>query len=398
MMERWREVGLTEAVLINPSTREAQGGRPRRRIMLEHLEGWRKRVCGHVPGEAIPGGARFRNGDVLLARISPSLENGKTALVDLLEPDEVAAGSTELLVLRARPEILEPAFLYYLAISPHFRGLLLTALAGTTGRLRVPSRLLPRIRFCLPPLAAQQQLAARLKQLDDRVELNHGIMGTLTAWQRAVSLPFFQRCLPAGAGGPSHNGSGGVALAALLHPRRSCCPPAETLEFSVSGGGVQPRRDKAGLSAGDSSRTCKVAHRHDLVFGLSRDALNWGMMGAEMGGVSKAYQVYKVDRGKINPLFLAGFIGVCGDYFGDILKPATREGQSIDSIRLMGKIFYPPDRETQERYAGIIGAIAEKRAACCRENAILRTVRDDLLRRHFSVPAGFRVQESCLPA
>lgn len=393
MKGSWREVGLAEAVAINPPERTGRGWCPRRRVLLEHLDRGRKRVGGFAVDGDIRGGVRFRNGDVLLARISPSLENGKIACVDLLEPDEVAAGSAELLVLRARSELLEPAFLYYVAISPHFRALLQSALSGSTGRLRIPPPLLPRIRFALPPLDAQRRLAGAFGQLDERMELNLCVMEKLSAWQRAASRPLFLRSLPAKAGGPVHNCSGGIRLAALLHPRRSSCTAGEAEEFAVTREGVHPRQGKSGSAAGSGGRPGQMVYRHDLVFGLSRDTLNWGMMAAEAGSVSKAYQVFRVDGDKIDPRFLEGFIRSCDDYFADVVKPASREGQSIDCRRLLGKELYPADRRSQEHYAGIIAGIAEKRAACGRENAILLNLREELLGRHFSGPAGFRVQD-----
>ena len=67
-------------------------------------------------------GSRFVNGDVLLARITPCLENGKTALVNVLSPSVVGHDSTEFIVLSAKASS-DQRFIYYLARHPDFRDL-----------------------------------------------------------------------------------------------------------------------------------------------------------------------------------------------------------------------------------------------------------------------------------
>lgn len=82
------------------------------------------------------GGARFRNGDTLLARITPCLENGKTGFVDFLSDDEVGVGSTEFIVMRPRDGI-PAAFPYFLAKSLRFREYAIRRMVGTSGRQRL---------------------------------------------------------------------------------------------------------------------------------------------------------------------------------------------------------------------------------------------------------------------
>ncbi|MBM7172236.1 restriction endonuclease subunit S [Streptomyces sp. G44] len=81
-------------------------------------------------------GARFQNGDTLLARITPCLENGKTGFVDFLDKGEVGLGSTEFIVMRSRPGV--PRTLsYFLARDPLFRAHAIRSMVGTSGRQRV---------------------------------------------------------------------------------------------------------------------------------------------------------------------------------------------------------------------------------------------------------------------
>lgn len=82
------------------------------------------------------GGMRFSNGDTLLARITPCLENGKTAFIDFLDEGEVAFGSTEYIVL-APIEGIPPEFLYCLARYPAFVDYAVKNMNGSSGRQRV---------------------------------------------------------------------------------------------------------------------------------------------------------------------------------------------------------------------------------------------------------------------
>jgi type I restriction enzyme S subunit len=83
-------------------------------------------------------GQRFQNGDVLMARITPCLENGKTAVVDMLNVGEVGWGSTEYIVLNARPPLSMP-WAYCLARSDAIRAFAIRNMSGSSGRLRFPA-------------------------------------------------------------------------------------------------------------------------------------------------------------------------------------------------------------------------------------------------------------------
>ena len=95
-------------------------------------------------------GAKFQNGDTLFARITPCLENGKTAFVQFLpNADSVAFGSTEFIVLRSRT--LTPEFVYLLARSDEFRGIAIKSMSGATGRQRVQEQCFDDFHIAQPP-------------------------------------------------------------------------------------------------------------------------------------------------------------------------------------------------------------------------------------------------------
>ena len=95
-------------------------------------------------------GMRFINGDTLVARITPCLENGKTAYVDFLKDGEVGWGSTEYIVMRPKPP-LPNEFAYCLARSVGFREFAIQSMTGTSGRQRVPAIALSQFLVPSPP-------------------------------------------------------------------------------------------------------------------------------------------------------------------------------------------------------------------------------------------------------
>ncbi|MCB0747731.1 MAG: restriction endonuclease subunit S [Ignavibacteriae bacterium] len=80
-------------------------------------------------------GSKFRNYDVLFARITPSLENGKTGFVQFLENSEIGFGSTELIVFRSK--LVNPEYVYFLSRDNEFRQNAINSMVGASGRQRV---------------------------------------------------------------------------------------------------------------------------------------------------------------------------------------------------------------------------------------------------------------------
>lgn len=111
-------------------------------------------------GDARRGLRPFRDGDVLLAKITPSLENGKIAVATGLANGH-GLGSTEFHVLRPRPG-LEPRYLMHFLLSGGFRARARQNMKGTAGQLRVPARTVAETQVPLPSLARQREVTAIL--------------------------------------------------------------------------------------------------------------------------------------------------------------------------------------------------------------------------------------------
>ena len=146
---------LADLISINPPYRKPRTDAPY--IDMAALPTDRARVASVVQ-RAPSGGARFQNGDTVMARITPCLENGKTAYIDLLGPDEVGIGSTEFIVLRSAGP-LGPHWSYFLARSPRFRESAVQHMSGTSGRQRCPADAIERYSIAMPDHLAASSFA-----------------------------------------------------------------------------------------------------------------------------------------------------------------------------------------------------------------------------------------------
>lgn len=119
------------------------------------------------------GGAKFLDGDVLMARITPSLENGKTAIYRAAQGEPGPAfGSTEFIVIRGRKGLSDSRFAYYLVTSPEVRERAIATMNGSSGRQRVQHDAFASFLIDLPSVEEQCAIADTLGALDDKIESN----------------------------------------------------------------------------------------------------------------------------------------------------------------------------------------------------------------------------------
>lgn len=168
---------LEEIIQFNP-TETIKKGTISKKISMDKLDNFKKYV-NSFDLEEYKGGAKFKNGDTLFARITPCLENGKTAKVSILGENEIGFGSTEYIVMRKRNNISDEDFIYYLAISPEFRNIAIKSMTGTSGRQRVQLDVLKNTEMLLPSYEEQKKIGKILSSLDEKIELNNKINNNL---------------------------------------------------------------------------------------------------------------------------------------------------------------------------------------------------------------------------
>ena len=175
---------LSEIALFNP-TETLKKGTLAKKVGMDKLQPF----CRDIPDYEIAefsGGMKFRNGDTIMARITPCLENGKTAKVNILDTEEVGFGSTEYIVFRAIDGVTDEDYLYYLVCSPIVRDIAIKSMVGSSGRQRVQTDVVKGIEVELPTLDEQRKIGSLLKILDDKIAVNNEINENLE--QQAVVL------------------------------------------------------------------------------------------------------------------------------------------------------------------------------------------------------------------
>ena len=117
------------------------------------------------------GGAKFQDHDILFARITPCLENGKTAIADI--GGNKGTGSTELFVFRGIDGISDTDYIYYLLCMKHIRQLAANSMTGASGRQRADLDFIKRIEWDFPTLEKQKRIAEILSVFDSLIENNN---------------------------------------------------------------------------------------------------------------------------------------------------------------------------------------------------------------------------------
>ena len=171
-MSNWVEMRLSEIAEINPHE-VLKKGAVAKKVPMDKLQPY----CRDIPEfiiEPYSGGAKFRNGDTIMARITPCLENGKIAQVNILDENEVGFGSTEYIVFRARKGN-DADFIYYLVSSSLVKEPAIKSMVGSSGRQRVQIDVIQNLLLKVPELKTQRAIASILKGLDDKIGENNKV-------------------------------------------------------------------------------------------------------------------------------------------------------------------------------------------------------------------------------
>lgn len=173
----WRMLPLEDAYEINPSRKLKKGE------VAPYLDmasvGTRGHVVSRVVDREMGSGTKFTNGDTLLARITPCLENGKSAFVDFLANDQTGWGSTEFVVLHPRAP-LPPYHGYLLARHTTFREYAIQSMSGTSGRQRVQNDVLGRYPVAVPSEEVAEAFGAIVGSIQQKIAANQEQVKTLT--------------------------------------------------------------------------------------------------------------------------------------------------------------------------------------------------------------------------
>ena len=174
--EGWWEGCLGDIADINPSYQLKKGAISTYLEMSNvststfNPEGWYKREFS--------SGTKFQNGDTLLARITPCLENGKTCFVTFLDEDEIGWGSTEYIVIRMKKPF-HPYISHVIANDKDFRDFAISSMSGSSGRQRAQANVIKEYDIKVPPLEIIEELNLQLAGILSKLENNANQIHTL---------------------------------------------------------------------------------------------------------------------------------------------------------------------------------------------------------------------------
>ena len=189
MLDKWSIRKICDIIDVNPKEYLSKG-KTAKKIPMDTLRPFCRDISKYELSE-YSGGVKFRNGDTIMARITPCLENGKTAKVSILEDNEVGFGSTEYIVFRAIDGISDEDFIYYLVCSPIVREPAIKSMVGSSGRQRVQTDVLKNLKICVPDLETQCKIGSLLKSIDDKISLNTKINENLEQQAQAIFKSWF---------------------------------------------------------------------------------------------------------------------------------------------------------------------------------------------------------------
>lgn len=319
--------------------------------------------------------AKPKYGDIIITREAPIGDVGM-----IPEGIECCLGQ-RMVLLRANPKICDKYYLLYCLQSRYVQHQISWSEGtGTTvSNLRIPH--LEQLKIPYPPMETQRKIASILRSIEEKMGTNRKINDNLQQQAQALFVAWFVNFIPFGGTAPDDWQY--VRFANFLTPRTEKSNDPSLPMFSVTDTGIYPRDEKFKKNLSMSNTKNKVIYNTDLVFGMSREILNWGIMRYAIGGISSAYNVFSVSD-TINSFYLESYIKHNGSYFRDLIKPASREGQGIDKNVLMQKQILLPPFDVLQSYYSIENALTRKVAYNQAENARLAELRDTLLPRLMS--------------
>lgn len=189
-----KSVVLSEMAEINPRVRQGVASAPDTVVsflpMASVLETGVLSDVGERPvGEVLKGYTAFERGDVLLAKITPCMENGKAVHTGDL-PHALGFGSTEFHVLRPKNGT-DGRYLFHMVWNPHFREAAAKNMTGSAGQKRVPASFLESYKAPFPPLSEQKRIAAILDKADELRAKRRAALAELDQLTQSIFLDMF---------------------------------------------------------------------------------------------------------------------------------------------------------------------------------------------------------------
>ena len=274
-------------------------------------------------------------------------------------------------------------FVYYWLCSHYTE---LASLANGGAQQNLNAQQIKDFEIKLPEIQTQQKIADLLWSIDNKIICNKSINDNLEQQAQTLYKSWFVDFEPFKDGefieselGQIPEGWQCIPFSMFVSESKAKTGKIGIKEYSVTNNGIFPRDAKYNKSLSQSSTKNKLILYGDLVFGMSRDILNWGVMQEEQGGVSSAYTVYNINSGIVNSTYLELFIKSRIHLFSDLIRPAAREGQGIDKSVLQTKVLLCPPQEVLDTFWPLYNSVTNQIQTTTTEINCLGDVRDTLL-------------------
>ena len=381
-MEQWMEMRAADFIEFNPRM-SIKKGTIATKVAMDKLQPFTKRIP-ETEKAVFSGGSKFRNGDTIMARITPCLENGKTAFVDILREDEVAFGSTEFIVMRAKEGISDPQFIYYLATSPSFRNIAIKSMVGSSGRQRVQQSVLNDLIMKVPSLEDQKKISSVFCVLDQKIALNNEINDNLQQQAAAIFRSWFVDCIPFGGTVPDEWKNVTLEDITSLVSRGITPKYADDTDQIVINQKCI-RNHMIDLSFARSHRP-KVINNKWLQFGdLLINSTGDGTLGRaaqvwfQPHNLTVDSHVTIVRPAAENMIFYIGLWGTQHEKEIESLHTGSTGQTELPRDRVKAIELLLPDKETMDRFNALIAPMAAAIVSNQEENNRLASIRDALL-------------------
>ena len=412
----WREVVLKDVIEFNPKE-SIKKGTVTKKIGMDKLAPFQRKIDGFELAE-FSGGSKFRNGDTLLARITPCLENGKTAQVMILDDDEIAFGSTEYIVMRNKTGITDNNYIFYLSLSQYVRDTAIKSMTGTSGRQRAQTDVIKNTKIMLPPLQEQKAIAHILSTLDDKIEVNNQINKTLENMAQEIFKQWFVDFEFPNEDGESYKSSGGEMVESelglipkgwevvlleevaefqngysfkskeLLDEDQGDCFHVFKMGHIKKGGGLNKEGTKSYVPKTDYGNLSRyIVKKGDLLMCMTDMKSNVALLGhtALMDEDNKYILNQRVglirtlDKEKMNYPYL--FILTNSKGFIENLRSRANSGVQVNlsTKEIKESLLVMPQKEILEKFNCITENIFEEYFNLGKENSFLTSLRDSLL-------------------
>lgn len=385
MMSEWRTIRAADFIDFNPRLNLKKGAITTK-VAMDKLKPFTKKIPETEKAE-FNGGAKFCNGDTVMARITPCLENGKTAYVDMLDDGEIGFGSTEFIVMRAKAGISDPQFVYYTAINPTFRNVAIKSMVGSSGRQRVQQSVLEELELSVPGLDEQRRIGAFLAELDEKIALNNKINDNLEQQLRTIFKAEF-------TDNPELENITQIPLSELCHVvTKGTTPTTLGKPFVESGINFIKAEsilddhsiDKSKFAFIDEETNAllkrSIIHAGDVVFTIAGTLGRFALIDENVlpANTNQAVAIIRADIEKVLPEYIyTCFIGEWHtDYYAKRVQQAVQANLSLTTIKSLPIPLL--DEAKMSEYLSLILPLIKAIKTNEAQNEKLAALRDNLL-------------------